>query len=276
MNNFLNKYTKLLTRSVKTRYLILRDATEVFLGYRHFLIPPKRYDYINIGANEQIGKDYLQHFIQEGGLKPTDCVLEVGSGFGRMAIPLTMYLSKEGSYEGLEIIKDGVNWCQSNFTPRYSNFKFQLIDVNNARYNPKGKYEASAYCFPFNENSFDFVYLTSVFTHMYPDAVENYLNEIFRVLKKGGKCFITYYLLNEISLNKIKQNEGTYNFKYEVNDYRIEDKADPLYQIAFKETFIRKRYKNCKIIIKEPIHYGHWSGRENHLSFQDIIVGVKK
>lgn len=276
MNNLISRYTKQVTRLIKTRYILLRDDIEVFFGYRHALTPPKRYDYINIGANEQIGKEFLQFFVKQGGLKPADRVLEIGSGFGRMAIPLSTFLSQEGSYEGLEIIKDGVNWCQSKFAPKFLNFKFQRIDVFNNRYNPTGNQLATEYKFPFENATFDFVYLTSVFTHMYPDEIENYLSEISRVLKRGGKCLITFYILNDSSLNNINQNKGTYNFKYEVNDYRIEDKANPLYQIAFTETFIRNLYAKCSISIIEPIQYGSWSGRTTYLSFQDIIVGVKK
>lgn len=261
---------------MKSKFIILKDKLERFLLGQHPLIPPKRYNYINIGSNEDIGKEFLSYFVTYGDLKPSDYVLEIGSGFGRMAIPLTKYLSHEGSYEGIDILKDGINWCQSNFTKRYPNFKFHKIDVYNARYNPSGIYLPSNFKFPFKDASFDFLYLTSVFTHMYPDAIKNYLKEICRVLKPEAKCFISYYLLNDKSLNNINQNKGTYNFKYEVNDFRIEDDSDPLFQIAFKEELIRKFYENANIRIIEPIHYGSWSGREEYLSFQDIIVGKKK
>lgn len=260
--------------AIRTRYRIIKDYTEVILGFRHPLIPPKRYDYINIGANEQIGEEFLKYFVEYGGLKPSDRILEVGSGFGRMAIPLTTFLT-EGSYEGLEIIKDGVNWCQSQFTPRFPNFKFHRIAVYNERYNPTGIINPVSYTFPFSDASFDFVYLTSVFTHMYPDEIQHYLNEISRVLKTGGRCFITYYLLNDLSLNHINKNEGTYNFKYHHGSYRIEDEANPLYQIAFGESEIRAFYESSNITIKEPIYYGSWSGRTDFLSFQDIVIGTK-
>ena len=53
--------------------------------------------------------------------------------------------------------------------------------------------------FPCADNSFDLVFLTSVFTHMFAGDVENYLSEISRVLKPGGKCLITWFLLDEVS-----------------------------------------------------------------------------
>lgn len=266
---------KRIQQSLKTRWLLFKDHIEIKLGNRHPLIPPKRYDYLNIGTSDKINREFFNYFLEIGDLKPSDQVLEVGSGFGRMAIPLTEYLSPNGHYYGLELIRDGVNWCQHNFTPKYPNFKFQRIDVYNERYHPEGTQKANNYHFPFEDNSFDFVYLTSVFTHMYPDEIANYLKEISRVMKPGAKCLCTYYLVNEVSANYIHKRMGTYNFEYTKGDSFIEDLNDPLYQIAFKEEFIKMMYRNCKLHIESPIHYGSWSGRQDFLSFQDIIVAKK-
>lgn len=266
---------KKIKSSLRNRYRIFKDNFEVIMKLRHPLEPPKRYNYINIGTNDVIGNEFLKYFIELGNLKKDYKVLEVGSGFGRMALPLTKYLNENGSYYGLEIIKDGYNWCNSKFTSKFSNFKFKRIDVINERYNPSGTIEPSNYKFPFSDGSFDFVILTSVFTHMYPKDIQHYLYEISRVLKKGGNCFITYYLINEVSLKNIEKQLGVYNFRYFEDNYRFEDKENQLYQIAFDEKSIRKYYKKSEIEIKEPIHFGSWSGRDDYLSFQDIVVGTK-
>lgn len=80
-----------------------------------------------------------------------------------------------------------------NITPKYPNFNFQLADIYNKMYNPQGKYKASDYKFPYANETFDFVFLTSVFTHLLPQDMERYLSEIARVLKKNGRCFITFF-----------------------------------------------------------------------------------
>ena len=41
----------------------------------------------------------------------------------------------------------------------------------------------------------DVAFLTSVFTHMLPEDVEHYLDELARVLKPGGRTLITWFLL---------------------------------------------------------------------------------
>ena len=98
--------------------------------------------------------------------------------------------------KGIDIAKAGIEWCADKITPRLPNFRFQLIDVYNKHYNQQGACPASQYRFPFEDNTFSFVMLGSVFTHMLPDDLSNYLSEVYRVLEKGGRCLISYFLLN--------------------------------------------------------------------------------
>src|SRR2546430_10400591 len=95
-------------------------------------------------------------------------MLDVGSGSGRKTFLLTDYIHDPGCYERLDIVKAGIDWCTERITRRNPCFRFQLIDVYNRNYNPTGKHKAADYKFPFTRDSFDFVVLASVFTHMLP------------------------------------------------------------------------------------------------------------
>ena len=64
------------------------------------------------------------------------------------------------------------------------------------------------YRFPFADSIFSFVFLTSVFTHMLCEGVEQYLNEIQRVLLPRGRSFITFFLLNEESEDLMRSNRS--------------------------------------------------------------------
>ncbi|MBD0361051.1 MAG: class I SAM-dependent methyltransferase, partial [Nitrososphaeraceae archaeon] len=141
------------------------------------VIPPKRMtSLVGDGDFEEIGRDLLHSLIEIAGLKPNERVLDVGCGIGRVAIPLTYYMKGNGCYEGFDIVPHEIKWCKKNITSRYSNFHFQLADIYNGVYNPAGKYKASNYKFPYKDESFDFVFLTSVFTHMLTEDMENYLS----------------------------------------------------------------------------------------------------
>ncbi len=234
-------------------------------------------NFVGSGDFKIIGEEFLKYFIEIGGLKPSDSVLDIGCGIGRMALPLTRYLSKVGSYIGFDIVESGVNWCTKNISSKFANFQFFLADVHNSYslYNPNGQYKAAKYKFPFKNHTFDFIFLTSVFTHMLPSDVENYIAEISRVLRPDGRVFLTIFVLNQESLDNIGQNKGTFSFKYDHGHCRFEDESQPEFAVAYKEDFIRGILKRHGLKIVEPIHFGSWCGRAKHVSFQDILLVTK-
>ncbi|PWT99346.1 MAG: hypothetical protein C5B53_05475 [Candidatus Melainabacteria bacterium] len=240
------------------------------------LIPPASLDFVGNGSFKEIGEQFKSIFIEHAGLKPHERVLDVGCGIGRMALPLTKYLDHSGEYVGFDIVKVGIDWCEQNITPRYPNFKFQLLDIYNRSYNPVGTLSAESCKFPYESNYFDFIFLTSVFTHMLPEAMENYLSEIARVLKPEGRCLITYFLLNRDSRALMLTGTPAFQFGSANVPYALASEESPEFAIAFDEDRVRQLYDKFSIELIEPVHYGNWCGRTNFLSFQDIVVARKK
>ena len=74
---------------------------------------------------------YLKKYAE---LVPTSDVLEVGFGAGRMGRVLWDYVSPGGSYSGLDVIKEMVDWHTDNITPRRPNAKFFHADVKEKIY----------------------------------------------------------------------------------------------------------------------------------------------
>jgi ubiquinone/menaquinone biosynthesis C-methylase UbiE len=228
------------------------------------------------GDYEVVGQEFFQLFLDIGKLKPNEKVLDAGCGLGRMAMPLTGYLSDEGSYEGFDIVAEGINWCKENISKKYPRFNFQVSDVYNKQYNPTGKYKAAEYKFPFYDASFDFVFLTSVFTHLLPLDMENYLREIKRVLRRNGRCFITYFLLNEEALQLMASGQSKEDFKFDFGIYRTVSIEVPEYCIAYNEKTIIDLYHKCGLEILYPVRYGLWCGRKEFTSYQDIIIALNE
>jgi ubiquinone/menaquinone biosynthesis C-methylase UbiE len=238
------------------------------------LVPPDEMIFVGGGDFKAVGEHFLQIFVEHCGLKQDENVLDVGCGIGRMAIPLTKYLT--GRYEGFDIVPEGIRWCEQKISHKYSNFHFRLADVYNSEYNKEGQYKASEYRFSYGSEEFDFVFATSVFTHLLPQDTENYLSEIARVLKKGERCLITYFLLNLESLKQIHAKISKEDFRYGTGRYRTTDKNTPEAAVAYEEEYIRELYRKFGLQIVEPIHYGHWCGREESLSYQDIVIATKR
>jgi SAM-dependent methyltransferase len=270
---------KPLENFIKKSSHFLPDTLEVLSGKRDRLTPPNWRNFVGGGDFKIIGNEFFRYFVELGGLKPHEKILEVGCGIGRMAVPLMGYLKKEkgGNYEGFDIVDQGVDWCQKKITRTAPHFHFRWADIYNYGYNPVGKYPAEEYQFPYENESFDFVFLTSVFTHMLPPGMENYFSEISRVLKQGGRCFITFFLLTRESLELIEINESTIDFKYEINGYRVKNQDVPERAVAYDENYIRWLYGKNNLQITPPIHYGWWYGREKEHSvgYQDFILAVK-
>lgn len=245
------------------------DLLNLFRLNKNQLVPPKGKIFIGSGDFIKQGKTFLKHLIELGNLKPEHHVLDIGSGIGRMAIPLTKYLSQEGKYEGFDIVKTGVKWCRKNITPQYPNFNFTHLNLKNSLYNLSTSQEASKIKFPYPDNSFDFIILTSVFTHMLPNDVENYLQEINRVLKSSGKCFCTFFILSK----EYKNTNSDFNFLFDRGNYSLMDEKVPEANVAYKNEYLNSIISNAGLKLKSE-HFGYWSGRQKSeaLDFQDILI----
>jgi SAM-dependent methyltransferase len=239
-------------------------------------LPPHRLrGFVGDGDFTAIGEEHLRYFVEYGKLRPDQKVLDVGCGIGRMALPLTRYLSAQGAYYGFDPTAAGVNWCTEHISSRFPNFHFEVADLHNEFYNPLGKYQAENYRFPYEDNSFDFIFLTSVFTHLFSDAMRNYFTEIARVLRPSGRSFITYLLLNPQSIALIKEGKSKLNFVHKLNGCWTAYPDNPEAALAFEEAEIRSLYQAGPIQIEEQL-YGQWCGREGgYGSFQDVIIGLK-
>jgi SAM-dependent methyltransferase len=275
---------KILPRPIKT---VLRRAYDSLAGNDHHvacavaqnenvlsgeLLPSRELqDYVG-GGFVEVGAEFLRHFVELCDLKPHESVLDVGCGSGRMALPLTGYLNERARYEGFDLFEDAVKWCSENITAKFPHFKFQTAELHNSAYRTNTERQASEFRFPYGDEEFDFVFLTSVFTHMLPADMEHYFEELARVIKPGGRCLITLFLLNDESTVLIDNFKGEYNFEHRCEGYRTINKERPEDALAYPEDFIRSRCEKYGFKVREPIRYGNWCGRTNHLSFQDIMI----
>jgi ubiquinone/menaquinone biosynthesis C-methylase UbiE len=221
---------------------------------------------------KQNGIDTFRRFLSLG-LRPTDKILDIGSGIGRKTIPLLDYVTT-GSYDGIDPVAKQVKWCQEKIASRYPKFRFQRIDVWSKNYNPSGAVQPSEYRFPFEDAQFDFVMLGSVFTHMFPNDVDHYLGEISRVLKPGGKGWVTFFLLNKDSEAAIAAKTSTIDLAYEVEQGSRADNPNRLESaIGHQEELIRQMFGKHNLQGKLT-EYGSWCGRHAS-SYQDAFKITK-
>jgi SAM-dependent methyltransferase len=266
----------------KSRLLIRKlyyypvDILDGIRGNKNKYVPNKGDIFIGSGDFLSQGKHHLELLDKYADLKENHSVLDIGCGIGRAAVALTQYLSEEGKYEGFDVVEKGILWCQKHIAADFPNFNFQYVPLNNDLYHFTDQ-KAEDFVFPYENNSFDTIFLFSVFTHMQPLEVQNYFNEIQRVLKPGGKCLGTFFLYDDKNEEAISSKKNKINFPYERENFRLMNEKVPSANIAFDEKYIDKMIKIAGLKLQNKI-YGNWSKRtcEGLYDFQDILVFKKE
>lgn len=249
----------------------LADARDRLRGRSNPELPPRfLWHFVGGGDYLSIGTAFKRMFVELGGLEPHHDVLDVGCGAGRMALPLTEWLT--GRYEGLDVHPEAIEWCRRSITARHPSFRFQVADIRSARYNPRGGHAAAGYRFPYDDAQFDFAVLTSVFTHLETAAVDNYLGELARVLRPGGRLFATYFLLND-EAERLMGGRGS--FAYERDGALLVDERVPERAVAFREETVRALHDGHGLPV-ESIHLGSWCGRASYTTFHDVTVSTRR
>ena len=265
------------------RYYIRRflnlplDIYDSLSGKKIKYIPPRGMIFTGRGDYIKLANMFFGYFKNYCNLQPDNRILDIGSGIGRMAVPFIGYLNHQGSYEGIDIVKTGINWCNKNISKINPQFKFIHSDIYNDLYNTKGVIKGEEYVFPYRDVEFDIAFLTSVFTHMLQAEVEQYIKEIARVLKPGGKCLATFFILNDESVSLMNTTEDSFKFPFNHGEYSFMSEDTKTANVAYNQEWIERIMKENGLKV-EVIRYGFWSGRnkEEFPDFQDIIIVSKE
>jgi ubiquinone/menaquinone biosynthesis C-methylase UbiE len=218
------------------------------------------------------GEEFYNHIILMAKLKKGYKILDVGCGMGRITLPLTKHIKPPSLYYGLDIDRNCIEWCRSKISVLYPNFNFNHVSNSNT-------YSNDGMCmpkttFPYDDNTFDVIFATSVFTHLLPDDARQYLSEIGRVLKIGGKCIITYFLWNPIIDVLIKEKKTDLKIINNCSEYKNITNCYKEKAIAYPESLILQTHDSYKLPILE-ILYGSWSGNSVDNIYQDIVFSEK-
>lgn len=243
---------------------------------KRIAVPPRFLWFIGNGDFETVGAEFLTHFRTIGGLTPDMRVLDIGCGLGRMAIPLTSYLSSQGSYVGFDIVDSAVDWCTQRIARLHPGFSFFHADLKSNQYNRNGTRAPHVYRIPLPDESFDFIIMTSVATHILPASLENYLEESYRVLREGGRVFFTSFLLNAGRDKDPGAADASIEFGSLMNSvYAVADATAPERAVAYSLPYLLELSTRLGYSSEVDIRAGTWSGWKEGTTFQDIIVLTK-
>jgi SAM-dependent methyltransferase len=257
------------------------DVLDKLTGHTDPLIPPRRKDFTGGVLFREIGDEYFAYFRDYGQIAPHHRILEIGSGIGRMARPLTAFLDPaKGRYEGFDIDVSGVRWCLQHYVS-YPNFHFQRANIYNKFYNPSGTVQAQAFTFPYPDASFDFAFATSVFTHMPLPAVARYLKETTRVLAPGARALLTLFLWNPESEGSVAQGKSSQDYRQSDwgtlpfrphGDLIVVDPVVPEAAIALPQEGWDQAVRDAGLEQVGDVLWGNWCGRTPFTSYQDMVI----
>ena len=264
-----------LRRPLHRLLYLPEDVRDWVFRRRPPLVPPRGLRDVGAGDFVAVGEEFLG-YLRELGLSPESRLLDAGCGIGRLAIPMSAYLSERGGYDGFDVASADIRWCQKKLGRRHPNFRFVHADVRNGRYNPAGRIRPEEYVFPFREGTFDFVVATSLFTHLLEGAARRYLDEIARVLAPGGCCLVTYFLLDDASRGAISGGRADFTFHVAAGEARLHDAAEPEAAVAYERTWVERRHLEAGLEVEGSVWRGSWTHLPDSVTYQDVVIARKR
>ncbi|KHO52018.1 MAG: hypothetical protein QT05_C0027G0003 [archaeon GW2011_AR13] len=127
-----------------------------------------------------------------GIIKEGDVVLDLGSGAGFDAFLASKKVGDNGKVIGVDMTEEMIKKARANATKyNYKNVEFKLGDIEEL---------------PISDNSID-VIISNCVINLAPDK-EKVFSESYRVLKKGGKMFVSDIVLTGELTNEQKEDKG--------------------------------------------------------------------
>lgn len=218
----------------------------------------------------RIGEEQVKSLWRHARMRPTDHVLDVGCGYGRLAHALLRDPRFVGRYTGLDPLAKQVQWCQEHLADE--RFRFIHLDVVNERYNPAGNTAAADVVLPVVAGSVDVAMLASVFTHMWPADVVRYLHQVRKSLRRGGRGFATFFLTNDSWRDLDRKGRPRYSLPHHHTDFcRFHDDNNPLHVVAYEQRWVTEQMRAAGLIV-EKVLLGTWAGRPSGETRQDVVV----
>ncbi len=229
----------------------------------------------NGGVAPEVARHYAR-ILLSGNLPPDARILDLGCGFGRIAMALAKRLGPEARYFGLDPNAEGLDWAQRHITPQHPNFTFRRIDIKSLPYNPTGSVNGSDFRFPFEDGSLDLVFMISVLTHVDLATVETYARESARVLKPEGRLVSTIFMLDEEVDRLLAAGKGRFKMAAPFGPSRVENPKNPELAIAHPRDMVLDILRQAGFA-QSDLFNGSWSGRTSAspMDFQDLMIASR-
>lgn len=204
-----------------------------------------------------INQQFLTYLMKECKIEPNYKILEIGCGIACLSLPIIKHL-KQGKYYGLDNDIKCIDWCRRKISP-FCDATFKHINTKH-------------FSIPCDNNELDVVYSTTLFKLMLSEEIGVYLNEINRVLKKGGHLIISLLIWNQSNQMNIKSKNKIRTIKINGNTHLTNSHNETA--VIQSDSMMFMILEKAHFEIRETI-FGQWSDASNSDTYQDMIHAVK-
>lgn len=204
-------------------------------------------------------KDFWMHAFHAGVCRLDSTIVDLGCGCGRYAHLLRDYefMSERftGKYVGIDIDEEMLNWCRRNFDR--GRFTFHRSTHASKAYKGVDQPHAN-YVLPLADECADFVFSTSLFTHLLEKELVNYTQESYRVLKRD--CFMAMFCF---SMDHPPPTLGDrHTFRFRIGNAYVESMSVPEVGVAYEEKFLFKSasaagFRTAEMLLGGPDSWQH-------------------
>lgn len=192
----------------------------------------------------------------EGWFHLDDDIVDLGCGCGRYAQSLRDHdfygRRYSGTYTGVDIDREMLDWCSENFPAR----QFRFIASTHASDSYRGTGTgATGIDLDIVDDSQDLVFSRSLFSHLLPTELEDYVSETARILRPGGFASMTFY-----SLDSPPPTLGNrHTFRHQVGIARVESEMQPTAAVAYHDSDLIAMFEGRGFDVLEVTDYsGVW------------------
>jgi SAM-dependent methyltransferase len=248
------------------------------------LVPPRQIN-PNIGFIPRRAA-YAQEFIASGSriaemlasyadLRPAQSVLDIGCGIGRVARALTTVLQPPGQYHGFDVDPTAIAWCRRAYSP-FTNFAFAYAPVGYLNVRGVAPVRGEDFIFPYPDATIDLAFSVSVYTHLSRSVVDHYLAETARVLRPGGTCVNTFFVIDAFAAAAMQTGTADRVYVDAGDGTYLCDPHDPNLGIGFAPDVIEQLHTARGLAIEFPVRFGTWNRRVTEsFVYQDVFVASK-
>jgi SAM-dependent methyltransferase len=221
----------------------------------------------------------LPFLMRVAGLDRASALLDYGCGLGRLAYAASKYLEKEGAYYGYEPNQTALAFLKRAYAER-ENFFFageplrfdeDYVAIELQQKRAGGTNAQDLELSQFVSRPVDVQWSCSVFTHMWADAIVGVLGNVFKVMSSDGICVNTWLCIDDFAAYALRCGVADRALPHRVNGALTYSQTNPLVCTAYELSSVRDVYQRAGHRI-EDILWGSWSGRDNGVSYQDIII----